>query len=37
MRSDIKRKKYKMIYKKVDDMYCNKFMNITQCCKEIRM
>lgn len=35
MRTDIKHKKYRMIYKQVNDMYCNDFMNITQCCKEL--
>lgn len=35
MRTDIKHKKYRMIYKQVQDMYCNEFLNITQCCKEL--
>ena len=33
MREDIRKKKYKMLYKKVEDMYCNEFKNITECCK----
>jgi DNA-binding MurR/RpiR family transcriptional regulator len=37
MRTDVKHKKYKMLYKQVEDMYCNDFMNITQCCKELAM
>ena len=37
MREDIRKKKYKIIYKKVNDMYCNKFMTITQCCKELKI
>ncbi len=35
MRTDIKHKKYRMIHKQVEDMYCNEFLNITQCCKEL--
>lgn len=35
MRTDIKLKKYKMLYKQIDNMYCNEFLNVTQCCKEV--
>ena len=34
MREDIKLKKYRMIHKKINDMYCNEFINVTQCCKK---
>jgi hypothetical protein len=35
MRKDIKLKKYKMDYKKINDLYCNNFMSITRACKKI--
>lgn len=35
MREDIRLKKYRMIHKKVNDMYCNEFLSITQCCKKL--
>ena len=34
MREDIKKKKYKMLHRKINDMYCNEFKNVKQCCKE---
>ena len=36
MREDIKMKKYKVLYKQVNDMYCKEFLNITQCCKKLK-
>lgn len=35
MREDIKLKKYRKIYHDVNDLYCNDFLNVKQCCKEI--
>lgn len=35
MREDIRRKMYKEQYKLIDDLYCNKYMTITDACKKI--
>jgi hypothetical protein len=35
MREDIKLKKYRKIRKDVNDLYCNKFMNVKSACKKI--
>lgn len=35
MRSDIKLKMYKNEYKKVNDLYCNKFLTIKDACEKI--
>ena len=34
MREDIKIKKYKMIYKKINDHYCNEYMNVKKSCEK---
>jgi len=35
MREDIKLKRYKKIRNDVNDLYCNKYMNVTSACKKI--
>jgi hypothetical protein len=35
MREDIKLKKYKDIYKKINDNYCNNYLNVTECCDKV--
>ena len=37
MREDIRRKKYKKLYKQVDELYCEQFLNITQACKKLKI
>jgi len=37
MREDIKMKKYRETYKKINDLYCNKYLNIKQCCEKVNI
>lgn len=34
MREDIKLKKYRMLYKNINDHYCNDFLNVKQSCEK---
>lgn len=35
MRSDIRLKKYKLYYDKIDDLYCNHFLTISKACEKV--
>lgn len=35
MREDIKRKKYKKQYKEVEQIYCNEYLNVKECCTRV--
>jgi hypothetical protein len=34
MREDIKLKKFRMIYKNINNHYCNDFLNVKKCCQK---